>query len=116
MKLLLCVAVLVAVCYSVDSKKSPPKVTVYSEGPGEYGKENTIICQVSNFYPPDITIELLKNQETIPEAKQTDLVFGSDWHFRLLNYASFTPSNGDKYCCRVIHGGDAKEYAWEPNM
>ncbi|MEQ2166168.1 Beta-2-microglobulin [Goodea atripinnis] len=116
MKLLLCLAALAAVCFSVHSKKTPPKVQVYSRDPGEFGKENTLICHVSNFHPPDITIDLLCDDAELPKAKQTDLAFKQDWHFHLTKSASFTPASGKKCICRVNHGGLSKDYAWEPNM
>ncbi|KAM4523966.1 beta-2-microglobulin [Fundulus diaphanus] len=116
MKLLLCLAALAAVYCSVNSKETPPKVQVYSRNPGEYDKENTLICHVSNFHPPDITIDLLCNESPLPNPKQTDLAFKQDWHFHLTKSASFTPRNGEKCTCRVTHMGKQKDYAWEPNM
>uniref|UniRef100_A0A4W5LQE5 Beta-2-microglobulin n=1 Tax=Hucho hucho TaxID=62062 RepID=A0A4W5LQE5_9TELE len=62
---------------------APPKVQVYSRNPGEYGKDNTLICHVSGFHPPDISIQLLKNGVEIPDAKQTDLAFEQGWQFHL---------------------------------
>ncbi|KAG7236827.1 hypothetical protein INR49_000204 [Caranx melampygus] len=63
--------------------QSPPKVQVYSRNPGEFGKENTLICHVTNFHPPDISIQLMKDGQEIPNAMQTDLAFKQDWHFHL---------------------------------
>ncbi|KAJ8373631.1 hypothetical protein SKAU_G00042110 [Synaphobranchus kaupii] len=64
MKLILSVLGLAFVLVCVNSKDSPPKVQVYSKGPGWFGKDNTLICHVSGFHPPDISIELLKNGVT----------------------------------------------------
>uniref|UniRef100_A0A1A7YUC4 Beta-2-microglobulin n=1 Tax=Iconisemion striatum TaxID=60296 RepID=A0A1A7YUC4_9TELE len=116
MNFALAVAALVAFCCSVDAINSPPKVQVYSRDPGEFGKDNTLICHVSNFHPPDITIELLKGDDVIPGAVQTDLAFKQDWHFHLTKSVVFKPSDGEKYTCRVTHGSKAKDYTWEPNM
>ncbi|XP_040886084.1 beta-2-microglobulin-like [Toxotes jaculatrix] len=116
MKIILCLAALVAVFCSVESKHSPPKVQVYSRDPGEYGLDNTLICHVSNFHPPDITIELLKNEMEMPQTKQTDLAFKQDWHFHLTKTAPFKPVKGEHYSCKVTHGGQSKVYVWEPNM
>lgn len=91
---------------------APPKVQVYSRDPGEFGQENTLICHVSNFHPPDITIQLLKNGEELSGAKQTDLAFKQDWHFHLTKNAPFKPVAGENYLCRVTHGGTRKDYAW----
>lgn len=92
-----------------------PKVQVYSREPGEFGKPNTIICHVSGFHPPEITIELLHNGNEIPGAQQTDLAFEENWHYHLTKFAKFTPQQGSKYSCRVRHmvpGGMPKEFNW----
>ncbi|KAK2858695.1 hypothetical protein Q5P01_003315 [Channa striata] len=117
MKLLLCVAALVAVYCSVEAKITSPKVQVYSRDPGEFGKDNTFICHVSKFHPPDITIQLLEDGVEIPGAKQTDLAFKDDWHFVLTRSVAFKPEKGKRFTCKVTHGGNpSKEYVWEPNM
>ncbi|KAF6728602.1 Beta-2-microglobulin [Oryzias melastigma] len=116
MKELLFVAALAALCCAAFSKTSPPKVEVYSRDPGQYGKDNTLICHVSNFHPPDITIQLLKDDVELSNPKQTDLAFKQNWHFHLTKSAPFTPEAGAKYTCKVTHSGVAKDYTWEPNM
>ncbi|XP_071773367.1 beta-2-microglobulin-like [Centroberyx gerrardi] len=116
MNVVLCLAALAAVFCAVESKTSPPKVQVYSRNPGEFGKENTLICHVTNFHPPDITIRLLKNGEELSRADQTDLAFKQDWHFHLTKNAAFTPQSGDKYSCRVTHGQKSNDYAWDSDM
>ncbi|XP_076577829.1 beta-2-microglobulin [Chaetodon auriga] len=116
MRLLICLAALVAVSYSEDPKHSPPKVQVYSHEPGEFGKDNTLICHVSDFHPPDITIELLHDGVELPNAMQTDLAFKQGWRFHLTKSVAFTPEKGERYSCRVTHGTTRNDYAWEPNM
>ncbi|XP_037551823.1 beta-2-microglobulin [Nematolebias whitei] len=116
MKVALVFAALAALCCSVHCKISAPKVVVYSRDPGQFGQANTFICHVSNFHPPDINIELLKNGEVLPDSTQTDLAFKQDWHFHLTKSAPFTPAQGDKVLCRVTHIGSSKEYTWDSNM
>lgn len=111
-----CLAALIAVCLAEESKHTAPKVVVYSSDPGEYGKDNILICRASGFHPPDITIELLKDGAVIPKANQTDLAFKKDWRFHLTTSVKFTPVRGEEYTCRVVHGMIAKVYAWETNM
>ncbi|KAM6984817.1 beta-2-microglobulin, partial [Aplochiton taeniatus] len=91
---------------------APPKVQVYSRNPGELGKDNTLICHVSGFHPPDIQIEILKDGKEIPEAKQTDLAFEQGWQFHLTRSVPFTPKSGENYICKVTHVGNAKSYTW----
>jgi len=116
MKVALCLALLAVIYSSVDSKDNAPKVQVYSHQPGQYGEQNVLICHVSKFHPPDITIQLMKNGEEIPDAKQTDLAFKQGWQFHLTKSVNFTPKDGEKYSCRVTHQSVMKDYAWESNM
>ncbi|KAG7497673.1 beta-2 microglobulin [Solea senegalensis] len=116
MKLLLCFAALAAVYCSVESKFNPPKVQVYSEKPGKYGDDNMLICHVSDFHPPDISIQLLKNGQVIPNAEQTDLAFNGNWHFHLTQNVAFKPQEGEMYLCRITHNSKMTDFAWESNM
>ncbi|KAG7454465.1 hypothetical protein MATL_G00260050 [Megalops atlanticus] len=116
MKFYLAAVVLVVALFGVNAKTSHPKVQVYSRNPGEFGKSNTLICHVSGFHPPDISITLLKDGVEIPNAKQTDLAFEQSWQFHLTKTVAFTPQKGETYTCRVRHIQDAKNYNWEPDM
>ncbi|XP_068442223.1 beta-2-microglobulin-like isoform X2 [Clinocottus analis] len=116
MKHLLCLVALLAVSCAQDVSHTPPKVQVYSGQAGEFGKPNTLICHVSGFHPPDISIQLMKDGVELPNAKQTDLAFNQDWRFHLTRTVAFTPARQDKYSCKVTHGTTGRDYAWEPNM
>ncbi|XP_056311819.1 beta-2-microglobulin [Danio aesculapii] len=116
MRALITFALLCLLYITVQGKVSTPKVHVYSHFPGEYGKPNTLICYVSSFHPPDISIELLKNGEVLPDTKQTDLAFEKGWQFHLTKSVAFTPEKGDEYACRVRHMKDTKKFSWESNM
>lgn len=76
---------------------------VYTRHPPEDGKLNFLNCYVSQFHPPHINIELLKNGEKIEKVEYTDLSFNKDWSFYLLAHTEFTPTATDKYSCRVTH-------------
>ncbi|XP_040030279.1 beta-2-microglobulin [Gasterosteus aculeatus] len=117
MKILVCAFVvgLLSLASSQD-KTSSPKVEVYSKLPGEYGKVNTLICHVTDFHPPEIKIELLRNRQAIPGAMQTDLAFEASWHYHLTKHVPFTPQPGDTFSCNVTHVGISKIYTWEPDM
>ncbi|XP_077355517.1 beta-2-microglobulin-like [Festucalex cinctus] len=117
MKLVFIFAALAAVYWTVDSKYQSPTVQVYSHKPGKFGEKNTLICHVSQFHPPDITIQLFKNGKEIANATESDLSFEKNWHFHLTKHIEFTPMRDDKYICRVIHASDhPKNIDWEPNM
>ncbi|GLD48045.1 beta-2-microglobulin-like protein [Lates japonicus] len=53
MRPLVCALLLGLLCLLDPStaKESAPKVQVYSRGPGEYGKTNTIICHTRALHP-----------------------------------------------------------------
>ncbi|XP_078099300.1 beta-2-microglobulin-like [Sander vitreus] len=117
MKTLVC-TVLVGLLALLPSTagESPPKVQVYSRAPGHFDKDNTLICHVSGFHPPELTIELLKNEQELPGAIQSDLAFEENWHYHLTKYAPFTPRQADKLACRVTHMGKTHTYVWESDM
>ncbi|XP_059182155.1 beta-2-microglobulin-like [Centropristis striata] len=117
MKVVALLAALMAVCLAEqDDRHNPPKVLVYSRDPGQFGKENILICRASDFHPPDITIVLTRNGVAIPNANQTDLAFKKDWRFHLTTSVKFTPVSGEEYNCKVTHGKITNHYAWESNM
>ncbi|MBB6682303.1 hypothetical protein H4O20_12695 [Aequorivita sp. 609] len=116
MRALISFALFCVLYLTVQGKVSSPKIQVYSHYPGEYGKQNTLICYVSGFHPPDISIELLKNGQPIPNTQQTDLAFEKGWQFHLTKSVSFTPEKSDEYSCSVRHMSTTKKIVWESNM
>ncbi|KAI5617906.1 beta-2-microglobulin precursor, partial [Silurus asotus] len=95
-----------------QAKVSLPKVQVYSYSPGEFGKSNTLICRVSGFHPPDISIDLLVDEDKMTEGKQSDLAFEQGWMFHLMKSAHFIPQMGKKYSCRVKHMQKTQTFVW----
>ncbi|XP_066578128.1 beta-2-microglobulin-like [Amia ocellicauda] len=118
MKIVLCVALLCVVVHNSAAVQERPKVQVYSRNPGEFDKDNTLICHVSGFHPPDIKIDLLKDGHPITDFKQSDLAFEQGWRFHLTKTAPFTPKKGDEYSCRVTHSTipEGQTFSWEPDM
>ena len=96
--------------------ESPPKVQVYTRLPGEFGKSNVFICHATDFYPPEIQIDLLNNGKVIPGATQTDLAFEESWHYHLTKHVSITPKEGDQLACRVTHLKKTNTYSWESDF
>ncbi|KAM4558089.1 beta-2-microglobulin-like [Odontesthes bonariensis] len=116
MKGFVCVVLLLFLMDPLAAKLAAPKVQVYSRTPGDLGKANILICHVSGFYPPEITIKLLKNDKEIPGTIQTDLAFEENWHYHLTKHVPFTPVSGEKFVCRVTHMGKETNYVWESDM
>ncbi|XP_075932405.1 beta-2-microglobulin-like [Anarhichas minor] len=117
MKTFVCAVLVGLLCLPPSlAKPSAPKVQVYSRLPGEVGKENTLICHVTGFHPPEINIELLRNSQAMEGAHQTDLAFEEDWHYHLTKNVPFTPQKGEAFACKVTHMGIPKIYIWEADM
>nr|1KJM_B Chain B, beta-2-Microglobulin [Rattus norvegicus]1KJV_B Chain B, beta-2-microglobulin [Rattus norvegicus]6NF7_B Chain B, Beta-2-microglobulin [Rattus norvegicus]6NF7_E Chain E, Beta-2-microglobulin [Rattus norvegicus]6NF7_H Chain H, Beta-2-microglobulin [Rattus norvegicus]6NF7_K Chain K, Beta-2-microglobulin [Rattus norvegicus]6NF7_N Chain N, Beta-2-microglobulin [Rattus norvegicus] len=95
-----------------------PQIQVYSRHPPENGKPNFLNCYVSQFHPPQIEIELLKNGKKIPNIEMSDLSFSKDWSFYILAHTEFTPTETDVYACRVKHVTlkEPKTVTWDRDM
>ena len=87
-----------------------PQVQVYTRAQEKIGEANILICHVTRFYPPLITIDLLKNGEAILKANQTELGFENNWNYHLTKAAHITLNKGDKYSCRVAHLGKSQDH------
>lgn len=96
-----------------SSRKFQPKVQVYTHSMAELGKANFLICHASNFHPPEIAIELLKNGEPMLGDNQTALTFDEDWHYHLTKSIPLTPEGGVEYACKVTHMGKPKMFVLE---
>ncbi|NWI85204.1 B2MG protein, partial [Pitta sordida] len=101
--LVLGVLALLALLGLGDANKQAPKVEVYARSRAAEGKANTFHCFITDFHPPQITVELLKNGEPMNDVKYGDLSFDDKWQFQRLVYAPFTPRRGETYACRVTH-------------
>lgn len=116
MKELILLFVVLYTTQVILAKEAAPKVQIYSRNPGQYDKDNILICHVSGFHPPEIKIDLLKDGQEISGGKQTDLAFEENWHYHLTKHVPFRPKAGEKYSCRVNHMGKITEHVWEPDM
>nr|AAA39668.1 B(2)-microglobulin [Mus musculus bactrianus] len=95
-----------------------PQIQVYSRHPPENGKPNILNCYVTQFHPPHIEIQMLKNGEKIPKVEMSDMSFSKDWSFYILAHTEFTPTETDTYACRVKHDSMAepKTVYWDRDM
>ncbi|NWR85361.1 B2MG protein, partial [Furnarius figulus] len=91
-----------------------PKVEVYSRTRAVEGEQNILHCFVTEFHPPKIKIELLKNDQPMDEVKYGDLSFNEKWQFQRLVYAPFTATRDDTFACRVTHSTmrEPQIYRW----
>ncbi|NXA07894.1 B2MG protein, partial [Sapayoa aenigma] len=107
------VLVLLALLGLGDAAKAP-KVEVYARSRAVEGERNTLHCFVTGFHPPNIDVELLKNDEPMPNVEYGDLSFNEKWQFQRLVYAPFVPTRGDIFVCRVTHSSmpGPQTYRW----
>ncbi|NWU08151.1 B2MG protein, partial [Cephalopterus ornatus] len=91
-----------------------PKVEVYARTHAVEGQANTLHCFVTDFHPPKIEVELLKNGEPMTGVQYGDLSFNDKWQFQRLVYVPFTPTKGDTFSCRVAHSTmpEPRIYRW----
>ncbi|KAL1786044.1 beta-2-microglobulin [Sigmodon hispidus] len=75
----------------LDAIERPPQVQVYTRHPPENGKTNFLNCYVSQFHPPHIEIELLKNGKKIEKVEMSDLSF--KFHMSLSRSPRLSPGN-----------------------
>lgn len=118
MKGFVVVVFLCVLCPTVVRSRSDKacKVNVYTRHLGLWGKDNVLICHVSQLAPPpEVRMDLLMNGKVIPHANQSDLAFDGDWYYFLTKHVPFTPTRGERYSCRVTHKGKTKDYDWEPD-
>ncbi|XP_031227559.1 beta-2-microglobulin [Mastomys coucha] len=103
---------------SLYAVEKSPLIQVYSRHPPENGKANFLNCYVSQFHPPHIEIELLKNGQKMTNVEMSDLSFSKDWSFYILAHAEFTPTATDTYACRVKHPTmkEPKTVTWDRDM
>nr|5OQH_A Chain A, Beta-2-microglobulin,H-2 class I histocompatibility antigen, K-B alpha chain [Mus musculus]5OQH_B Chain B, Beta-2-microglobulin,H-2 class I histocompatibility antigen, K-B alpha chain [Mus musculus] len=100
------------------SIQKTPQIQVYSRHPPENGKPNILNCYVTQFHPPHIEIQMLKNGKKIPKVEMSDMSFSKDWSFYILAHTEFTPTETDTYACRVKHASMAepKTVYWDRDM
>ncbi|XP_015273052.1 PREDICTED: class II histocompatibility antigen, M alpha chain [Gekko japonicus] len=91
----------------LPESKGIPQVEVFTRYPLELGKPNTLICSVSNLFPPSATIAWAWNGEPVTQGVSTTQVYpvgGLD--FELFSYLEVTPWEGDVYSCSIQTPGD----------
>ncbi|XP_077180605.1 HLA class II histocompatibility antigen, DM alpha chain [Paroedura picta] len=98
--------------------KGIPQVDVFIRHPLELGKANTLICSVSNLFPPSAVITWAQNGEPVTQGVSTAPVSPvGGLKFELFSYLEVTPRKGDVYSCSVRTPGDEHNGLayWVPN-
>ncbi|KAI4880978.1 hypothetical protein NFI96_013659, partial [Prochilodus magdalenae] len=84
--------------------KDAPQTSVYSEDDVELGSRNTLVCYITGFYPPEVTVSWTRNNIKVSDQASISRYYPtSDGTFNLISHLSFTPEDGDIYTCTVEH-------------
>ncbi|XP_036908602.1 HLA class II histocompatibility antigen, DM alpha chain isoform X2 [Sturnira hondurensis] len=94
-----------------------PVAEVFTLKPLEFGKPNTLVCFVSNLFPPTLTVTWQHHMAPVEDAGPTFVSAVDGLSFQAFSYLNFTPAPSDLFSCIVTHeidGQTAVAY-WVPN-
>ncbi|XP_041635417.1 RLA class II histocompatibility antigen, DP alpha-1 chain-like [Cheilinus undulatus] len=87
-----------------EQRVEPSTPMVYPRDELEMGKNNSLVCHVTGFYPPPVTIYWKKNGENVTEGITYNVpLFNRDSTFHQFSKLEFIPQQGDVYSCSVRH-------------
>ncbi|XP_054638728.1 HLA class II histocompatibility antigen, DP alpha 1 chain-like isoform X2 [Dunckerocampus dactyliophorus] len=82
----------------------PPESILYLAEELHLGEDNTLICLVDQFFPPNIQVHWTKNGGVVSEGVSLGRYHqNDDYTFHQLSTLRFTPQEGDIYGCTVYH-------------
>ncbi|XP_029306747.1 H-2 class II histocompatibility antigen, A-U alpha chain-like [Cottoperca gobio] len=85
-------------------EKDPPESVLYPAEEVELGVENSLVCFVNHFYPPDIKVSWTRNGRHVSEGVSLSRYYpNNDQTFHQFSTLTFTPREGDIYSCTVEH-------------
>lgn len=77
---------------------------MYTHEEVHLGYENTLICYITGFYPPQLVVRWTKNNENLTDGVSLSQVhINNDGSFNQFSTLKFTPQQGDIYTCTVVH-------------
>lgn len=87
-----------------EEQTARPETCIYSKDDVVLGVENVLICHVTGFFPPSVTIIWTKNNMNVSEnINQSQYRLKSDGTFNIFSTLRFTPEEKDMYSCTVYH-------------
>nr|XP_056722880.1 class II histocompatibility antigen, M alpha chain [Euleptes europaea] len=87
--------------------KGIPQISIFTRYPLELGKPNTLICSVTNLFPPSADVSWEWNGQPVTQGVSTTQVYPVNWlGFERFSYLEATPQEGDVYSCIVKTPGD----------
>ncbi|XP_018424888.1 PREDICTED: tapasin-related protein-like [Nanorana parkeri] len=102
-----------SVMYKMEQKEkntqlqimASPKVMITNKVVTE-NKASTMTCTATEFYPPDIKITWLGDEQLLQNSELGEITLNDDRTFSVLSTVTITPSDGDRdrtFSCRVLH-------------
>jgi len=93
-----------------------PQTSIYPKDDIYLGVQNTLICHVTDFYPPAVSISWTKNNVNVTEGTSLSQYRPkTDGTFNIFSTLKFTPIEGDIYGCTVNHralNGNPQSKIW----
>uniref|UniRef100_A0ACB8EEH6 Uncharacterized protein n=1 Tax=Sphaerodactylus townsendi TaxID=933632 RepID=A0ACB8EEH6_9SAUR len=84
-----------------------PQISIFTRYPLKLGKANTLICSITNLFPPSADVTWARNGEPVTQGVSTTSVYPVNWlSFELFSYLEVTPQDGDVYSCIAQTPGD----------
>ncbi|XP_068105444.1 class II histocompatibility antigen, M alpha chain [Hyperolius riggenbachi] len=94
------------------------QVSVFTAQPLHIGKPNTLICSISDVFPPALTITWRKDGKILSTELNTNAYLSMyDQSFQAFSYLNVTPAYDVVYSCNVQVAGDSKTIVgyWVPD-
>ncbi|XP_056300565.1 H-2 class II histocompatibility antigen, A-U alpha chain-like [Pseudoliparis swirei] len=104
---------------SPPEEKDPPQSILYTSEEVQLEVENTLICFVNHFFPPDINVSWTRNGHLVSEGQSLSRYYPNNDHsFHQFTTLTFTPKKGDVYSCTVEHSALDRPItkSWEPEF
>ncbi|XP_031544231.2 HLA class II histocompatibility antigen, DM alpha chain isoform X1 [Vicugna pacos] len=84
-----------------------PIPEVFTLKPLEFGKPNTLVCFVSNLFPPALTVNWQHQAAPVEGVGPTFVSAVDGLSFQAFSYLNFTPTPYDLFSCIVTHEIDS---------
>ncbi|XP_042564132.1 H-2 class II histocompatibility antigen, A-K alpha chain-like isoform X2 [Clupea harengus] len=85
--------------------EAPPMSSIYPRHEVKVGTDNTLICLITGFYPPRLTVRWTRNNKNVTQGVSSSQlrVNVNDFSYNQFFTLKFTPQEGDIYTCTVEH-------------
>ncbi|XP_031820966.1 HLA class II histocompatibility antigen, DM alpha chain isoform X1 [Sarcophilus harrisii] len=90
----------------IPEARGNPVAEVFTLEPLEFGKPNTLVCFVSNVFPPRITVTWQHEGVSVESSSPTFLSATDGLDFQAFSYLNITPTSTDIFSCTVTQEGD----------